>query len=496
MKRVTPLLSMMWMLGCGSGPAMPSQTPAALYLTVDERVAYPLPADEAPEAVRALHASLQRVIGAEMEAPAGLSIAAYQRWANAELAPFIAAHRDRLEELEAQARAVAASGEPADRAFAAIAIGHAWERFHRFFGELSPPTEIAANSELASAFQAALQRPAAAIAHRAADAYRACADAGVPSVVDWRAECATRSRALASVEAPPEPPAPGPETVWPSECGAATHFPLAPEAPAPDRSQPEAFALRIVHWEGGAPDRRVLEALRGAVAEHLDGSLLPQSSVDAALRLQSEHRLRAGGARCGQPPPLGWILSERHPNLVFANVSAQCISQGPGAGCRLRVSFERPGAPSATDVPANLSAEAAEASNEAWMTASGRLEPQPTAAILGHLVGGSGGEALRIDGADDEDPWLRVGQVLSQQREALAACASREGGAASAFDVRFGVSPTGQPSEVRVDAGPNGTDEQASCVRETLEQLAWPCTPSGEARQVEVQLCLAPSPER
>ena len=494
---------------CGSAvtpapeaPEAPETEAPAAHLRVDGLVAYPAPIDEAPSAVIALHRSLEEVLAHDVNPPADRRLSTMQRWTERVFAAFMQEHRARVLELEGDAAELANGGGPDELRLAAIVVGHAWQDFHARLEATPVPDEIAEDDALDRIYRDALRGASVPLAHRAAAAFERCARLSpflAPEMAEWSRECAARAERLAAVEAPttpartPDAPAPTP-VEWPSEC-ATQRWPVTPEAPAPRRARAEAVAVRYVGPDLEEAGRAaLLAAVRDELDRRLEIEVLSMADIEAAERLRREHRVSRGGPRCGQPPPLGWVLSRAHPNLMFADVGMTCDPTTGRDDCRLWVDFERPGEPDATDLPGMLSGPIASESADRWPRAAAALGPtEPSAGLF--LAGSWHAPArVRVFEDDEEDPWLRLSTQLANQREALAACAPSDGVRARAFRARFRVSRTGRTSDVEVEPTSNATPADAECVNRVLRDQSWPCTPSDANHEVQIGICLAPPP--
>lgn len=492
------LVLVLALAGCAPAASMPDpvETPPVSYLEVDGRVAYPVPVDRAsPEAI-ALHRSLEAVLAVAPEGPRDRTLDEMQRWAERVFGPFVRDHRARLLALEHEAATFAEAGHADELRFAAIVVGYAWERFHRLIQSSPVPDGVAEDEELAGIYRDALLEASVPTAHRAAVAYGACArvnEAAPSAVVEWSQECASRADALGSLRAPerqPERSAPRPSIEWPSACALGLAY-SSPEAPAPDRSRTEEVALRYV---GPTLDEIEREHVLRAVADELTrrGALriVPVAEVGEATRLSQERRLAPGGPQCGREPPVGWLLSRAHPNLLIGSVGATCDPRSHRSGCDLWVGFHRPGSSEADDLPPMLSGALPAAGPRRWERAAASMVEAPRSGSVGVLRGDwrPGPARIRVFDIDDEDPWLRVAPLLAENHERLAACVRAR--SVGAFRLRFVVSPLGQATVLRVTAE-NGSPEEAACVERVVRELAWPCTPSASSQQVDVGVCVA-----
>ena len=471
------------------------------YLEVDGRVAYPVPVDRASPEVIALHRSLPSILAIEPEGPRDRTLGEMQRWQEGVFAPFVLEHRARLRALEHEADALAEAGHEDELRFAAIVVGYAWERWGQLI-ESSPVPEGAADDEvLARIYRDALVQASVPIAHRAAAAYRACAEANgsAPSeVVEWSGECASRADALGSLTAPERrsersasssPPSAPIE--WPSACARGLAY-SSPEAPAPDRSRSEELALRYVGptLEDGEREH-VLRAVAEELTRRATLRVIAPAEVEDASRLSRGRRLVPRGPQCGREPPVGWLLSRAHPNLLFGSVGATCDPGSGRSGCSLWVSFSRPGLPGAEDVPPMLSGVLPPAGPRRWEEAAASLSEAPPSGSVGVLRGDwrPGHARIRVFDIEDEDPWLRVAPLLAESHEGLAACV--RSGSVGVFRLRLGVSPMGRATVLHVAPDQNGSAEEAACIERVVRELGWPCTPSGSSQAVDVGLCVA-----
>lgn len=306
----------------------------------------------------------------------------------------------------------------------------------------------------------------------------------------WTVRCAERARILSAIETPPPRPASPPPLPWPAECDGVYSFEAEPEAPPPDRRRPERIAVVLDDSVNVEDRERLLEVVRSRVDALVEGRVLPTRDVLEAERLRAERRVRQGGPVCGQPPPLAWILRERHPNLVIARVDRMCLHHGNREpSCTLDVGFRRPGSESQDDLPPLLSAELADDSTEAWLEAAARLEVAPPREALGGMLMTAPPDVeVRVSDDEDESPWLRVRRLLRHQSDAFAACLPE--GTAASFRASFDVSAVGNPSGVSVQPSTDASEEAAACVQRVLAEMRWPCTPEARTQRVELTLCL------
>lgn len=482
--------------------AAPTPTPASLpagprYVEVDGRVAHPLDEEQLGDDVRALVTAFEEVMRAPLDPPADTSLASMQRWAESVFGPYLVAQRERAVGLEELAGDVVAANGPDDARLAALLVGAAWEHVFETIEASPVPDSIAADDELLQIYRDTLRGAALPAAHRAADAYRRCADAEPPAhsrAREWWLECGRRAENLAALQTPTRPAEPTQRALparveWPAHClGSTAEAP--PRAPPPDRSEPASVAVRWTGRQLEDPVRSdLLAAVHAKLSAVLDLRLVSLDEVARAEALQRDRRLRQDGPQCGQPPSIGWILSETHPNLVLAEVSTDCAPERPRTGCELRVFFTRPGDRGASDAPSSLFAPLAPGSPRPWHAAAEALGPPRARFGAIGVLAAERSAHLRVVRDEDEDPWLRIVETLSED-EALRDCAPS--GAVAAFDVRLRVSPTGQPSAVRVSPGEGAMEEAADCVGRAIEGTRWPCTPSGASHEIEIGLCVAP----
>lgn len=465
---------------------------------VDGLAIYPVPIEDASPQVREVHAALRRVLEDRLAPPPDPTLAGLQRWTDEVFAAYIRDHSERVRTLQSLAGQLAREGGT-DAFFGALVVALAYDDFHRTFEGIEPPTDLRDDEELARVFRDALAEGAFPLVRLAREAYGSCSERGASlpdSIRAWASRCAARAGELAAIQPPPPRPqsAPVEPIAWPSECAGEEHFTREPEAPPPDLSRAEAIALVTNEAIEGDDRTRVLDAVRARVDALVDSPLLPTSEVLDAERLRGERRVRPRSPVCGQPPPLAWVLTQRHPNLVVGEVLVDCFFGEGSAPCALRVRFRRAGAERGGELPSSLAAPMTnDRSADALVAAAERLAPgEPRDLLLGVLASGSGVE-VRLRGAEEEDPWLRLRSLLNDQRERFAECLPE--GVAS-FAASFDVSAVGTPSAVVVRPQSGGSDATAACVQRALEASRWPCSPERRARRVEVTICVGRRPER
>jgi len=189
-------------------PVREVAAPAPTHLRIDGELAHPTPIADLDAELLAVHRAFVAIVDAEISPPADPSDEAIGAWTRGELRDFLAAHRERLTALEQQAGALLQRDHPADRRFAALVVGRAWERFHALVVSVPAPSPVATDEVLMSAYQNALAGSALPLAHRAAAAYGVCAQQPeMPGTESWAAECGVRAERLAALTAPPPPAA-------------------------------------------------------------------------------------------------------------------------------------------------------------------------------------------------------------------------------------------------------------------------------------------------
>jgi hypothetical protein len=434
--------------------------------------------------------------------------------------------RHRAEALTDLARRVPALSRrsPDDALFADVVYASVAEDLREGVRRLPAPRELA--PEQAAAFRSVRDAQSTPLARHAREAWAHCAsiaDRASPLLRPWGPVCAERARLLGEqLSAAPQsvvPPSPPPRRVVriPPECDGPELREAAPdpEAPPPDERRPREVVLtyRGDRFQGAARPR-LLTAVRAGVARLAGVRLVPQADVAAMEALVAQRRWRAGGPACGQPPPLAALLAARHPNLVVGVVETWCgtIEEGEGASahergyCTLSVVFHRAGSGDRDGLPPNRAVDVTgdPADVQRWVAAAAQLgDPRVEASmggLLGALMGGEG-EVFRVLGYGESDPWLRVGATLrsddeSAPRDALVACATREGGVGS-YRASWTIAPDGAARDVAVavqTAPTDGSgDRVAECLRAALGRVAFPCPRGGAAAPVSARLCVGRS---
>lgn len=485
---------------CGATTPSPEPTTEGPELPSAEGLAlYPVPSEEAPPEMRELLDALAGVLAHRLAPPSDESLEGVRAWTDATFTTYLREHLQRVRALEERATPLA-ERDDADAVVAAIVVAVAYDDFRRALDEIPLPEEIRGDEELAAIFRDAIAGASYPLARRAADAYGWCNQRSerLPEALrGWAARCSERAAALGAIEPPPERPRTraAPVIAWPSECASEETYTREPDAPPPDLRRPEAIAIVGDAGEMEADDRaRLLDAVRTRVDELVVAPVIPTREVLEAERLRAERRVRRRGPVCGQPPPLAWVLADRHPNLVIGQIHMDCFQDDHREVCSLRVGFRRAGTEADEGLPAVLAAQMVgdPSEIETWLSAASRLAPEPP---YGGLVGvwqGPSSIDVRVRDDADEDPWLRLRSLLRERSDALSACLPE--GVAS-FSASFDVSAVGDPSAIVVEPRTGGSVEAAACVRRVLEEARWPCAPEARPRRVEITLCLARRPE-
>lgn len=259
-----------------------------------------------------------------------------------------------------------------------------------------------------------------------------------------------------------------------------------PTLPDPDRRRPAKIALLL-------PTSAPLDVpeVRARAAELLivrlrrlgHRNVLPWSETLAAEALRDARRTTEENAPCAGEPALVTVLRARHPNLETASLQRfhQCDASTDGGepvcGYRLLLTFDRV-APPAPPLPLDVVLEGTDA--DAWLAAVPRLRRMSIG--MSGIVGLGLDTRFRVVDLADEDPWLRVDDVLRERRAAILACDPTT----SRHDVALDVSPDGNVTEVRFFGA---SAESHTCLNEALRDARFPCTLDGEPRTPRVAIC-------
>jgi hypothetical protein len=171
--------------------------------------------------------------------------------------------------------------------------------------------------------------------------------------------------------------------------------------------------------------------------------------------------------------------------------------------CTLTVSFERAGTNDRSELPPQRSVDVRAPTTrvDSWISAVATLSDPDAGTAMAGLMGGLGvsdAPLYRVLGYSDLDPWLRVAPTLlawgdATPREAISACASREGGV-GAYRVAFTISPLGRALDVQVTPTTPPTDGSAdrvaTCVREVIARTPFPCPRGAVPVPVSVRVCV------
>ncbi len=504
-----PLALSALLVGCGGGTATPPEVaaaPAPVLPAIDGRVAFDQPLELAPTRVVQLLRAYERFTAAELPPHEGDSLSEVQAWAEGPFAGFLEAHREELDALAARARALASTGEVREQLLAALVLASSHASFRRLLDDVPVPREIAGDDAMLAIYRAALTGAVTPLGRVAAEHYARCAELATgltPPLADWAGECASRAEtlreALASAPAPESPSRPSTsirDIAWPSECQTAERFPAEVEAPAPSAA-PAGSTIAVLYAGDRVPAShraRLLDTVRARVATRTGVRVLSAAEVDRAVALREARRVRSRGPTCGQPPPLAWVLTAAHRDVVLAEVDTSCpaVPEEAVDRCRIAVRFRRPGTDDPTGLPGPLFAAVEPGDDpDAWLAGAARLADREVP--LGGMVGvfaASRPVRVRAIGASSTDPWLRVPQLLSSSNAVFDGCAPPDETAALSVDVSWRVSAIGETSRVEVTPRSNADEEAARCVRRALEGLAWPCTPANRPQEIELTLCL------
>lgn len=260
----------------------------------------------------------------------------------------------------------------------------------------------------------------------------------------------------------------------------------APTLPDPDRRRPAKIALLLPQsapLDDPAVRARVAETLIARLRRLRHRNVLPWSEVLAAEALRDERRTTAQSDQCAAPPALVTVLRARHPNLETASLQRfhQCDASPDGGeptcGNRLVLFFDRVTPPPAP-LPLHAPLEGTDA--DAWIASVAQLERMELG--MSGIVGIGLDTRFRVVGLTDDDPWLRLPEVLSERRAEILACEPDT----SRHELALEVLPDGSVAEVRFFGASAASH---ACLNEALRGARFPCTLDGEPRTPRVTLC-------
>jgi hypothetical protein len=259
-----------------------------------------------------------------------------------------------------------------------------------------------------------------------------------------------------------------------------------PTLPDPDRRRPAKIALLLPSTAPlDVPEvrARLAEALIARLRRLGHRNVLPWSETLAAEALRDSRRVSDETAQCAGEPALVTVLRARHPNLETASLARfhQCDASTDGGepvcGHRLLLTFDRV-APPAPPLPLDAILEGTDA--DAWLAAIPRLRRMSIG--MSGIVGLGLDTRFRVVDLADEDPWLRVDDVLRERRAAILACDP----STSRHDVALEVRPDGSVAEVRFFGA---SAESHACLNAALRDARFPCTLDGQPRTPRVAIC-------
>lgn len=259
-----------------------------------------------------------------------------------------------------------------------------------------------------------------------------------------------------------------------------------PTLPDPDRRRPAKIALLLPNTAPlDVPEvrARLAEALIARLRRLGHRNVLPWSETLAAEALRDSRRVSEASAQCAGEPALVTVLHARHPNLETASLARfhQCDASTDGGepvcGHRLLLTFDRV-APPAPPLPLDAILEGTDA--DAWLAAIPRLRRMSIG--MSGIVGLGLDTRFRVVDLADEDPWLRVDDVLRERRAAILACDP----STSRHDVALEVRPDGSVAEVRFFGA---SAESHACLNAALRDARFPCTLDGQPRTPRVAIC-------
>lgn len=398
----------------------------------------------------------------------------------ARLETWIAQRIALIEQIEADATAVAASTDPRMKLIATIAIAVANDDFITDAAALGAHTPAGVIATARKAFEHCRQ-----LAPTAAEVLR-----------PWAGYCGDRAVALADIDAGFAAPSPPRRDVL-ADCE-TTERPLPPpSALPPDKSVKPS--LVYLYDDTEIIDTAQVARLEAAVAKKLAKTtgmkLVRAKDRNAARKLANQNQLHAKAPVCGQGPPVTAVLAYKAKHLVIGDIRTPCVLDGGAkpATCGLSVTYRRAGDTDGTGLPPAMWAPIDKTEDEIvdidFIAAAGRLAPGAGGGgLLGSLR--TGGVYTGFSGFD-EDPWLNIPATLrGPTTERLAACVD----AAASFDATFTITPEGATRGVSLApvTAPPAASRVAACVQEALEKTPWPCTRDGKPAQVDVRLCVAP----
>ena len=137
----------------------------------------------------------------------------------------------------------------------------------------------------------------------------------------------------------------------------------------------------------------------------------------------------------------------------------------------------------------------------AWKKAAARLAPSNQSAVygLGGLLGETIGPEYRVLEQEDYDPWLRIKPTLLSDpfRRPVLNCLKKLPAESRrrvhSYGLHWEITPTGQALKARVENAQTQNPDSESlrqCILRTLENSAWPCTPSGKTEAIQARICL------
>jgi hypothetical protein len=354
-------------------------------------------------------------------------------------------------------------------------------------------------------FRESLEQLAAPLAKTTRERLAVCAAlAGhaAPAMLTWSDHCRVRGGKLAELEqrvaARPAPKRSDPRPKALDDCKGSEKIVAEPDGEPPDKKvKPRIVLLYDTGYAGGRLSGENLEQLlagvRRKLKDHAKVGLLSEGDVKTAQALVAQKRMSSDGPVCGQPPRLTQVLAAKYRNLIVAKVSTNCvIDDRRPTDCLLTVWFKRAGTWDHDGLPKKLEAPVTADDPASWIAAANKLSTDVTkAGVLGSLLGGSSDRVLELKDYGDDDPWMRLGDVLRTDTEPkLAACVD----APASFDVKLSISSTGATTSVAltpVTAAKTGSKVEA-CVKDALQATGFPCTHDGKPVEVAFRACVAP----
>jgi len=491
MRRLTALLLLA--LGCPSSPPPQETTPTApdVELALDGQVLYAArPADEVPSRVSDAWDAYQQAWASEPPMPAeDAGVDGFRAFVTQQFAPYVDAQAGISAQLLG-AWEEAANAE--EKLFYSVLAARLLHRVSSWMWTLPLPEEGTVNESARQALETSMRGAAKDLAAYAHQAFGKCVEAAGPGAEQelWRADCTRRAESIDPIRTAqigPPPPTPMPE-------GCEDHTDPLYSAPQHDaEARPQLLVLVEAEAENVDTDAVRRQVERWARSEH-ELRAVPAGRRRAAERLVEASKTSRRGPECAAAPSLSWVLGAQVENLVVASVEQACHAvievdeNGRGAEaaermCELTIGWHRAGSSDTEGLPPSFRRELPTEVTTQAVVESLSSDPAPQGGLLGALSGGGSAVRLRV-AAVETNPGYRLRTALGDLD--LSECQTERG--ASELQLGWTVTPTGAVESVTVQGG---EDAVSACVREKLQQLAFPCTPSGDPIAFQTTLCLA-----